>query len=74
MKKKVPRRIKRAIDDVQSECDFSHGERGKYAKTLREQGYAIRVYHADGTFTEMRMLGNKIDNGSHKDFRATRRD
>jgi hypothetical protein len=40
-------------------CDFSGGVRGKYAKALREQGYTIRVYEADGTYTETRVLGEK---------------
>lgn len=39
------------------EYDFSGGVRGKYAKALREQGYTIRVYEADGTYTETRVLG-----------------
>ena len=34
------------------EYDFSGGVRGKYAKRLREEGYRIRVHHADGTYTE----------------------
>lgn len=38
---------------------FSKGLRGKYAKTLRENGYTIRVFHEDGTFTEKRVLGEK---------------
>jgi hypothetical protein len=59
MKKKVPRRIKYAADDIQPEYDFSGGVRGKYAKTLREDGYTVRVQHADGTFTETRVLGEK---------------
>lgn len=41
------------------EYDFSGGVRGKYAKPLREQGYTIRVYAADGTYTETRVLGEK---------------
>ncbi|MBI3242811.1 MAG: hypothetical protein HYZ49_11010 [Chloroflexi bacterium] len=42
---------------MRPEYDFSDGVRGKYAKTLRENGYVIRVRHADGTFTERRVLG-----------------
>ena len=44
---------------TKAEYDFSGGVRGKYAKTLRENGYTIRVYHADGTFSETRVLGEK---------------
>jgi len=46
-------------DDMRSEYDFSGGVRGKYAQALREQGYTIREYHADGTFTETRVMGEK---------------
>ena len=42
-----------------AEYDFSGGVRGKYAATLREEGYTIREYNADGTFTETRVLGEK---------------
>ena len=47
------------VEDIRPEYDFSKGIRGKYAKTLRENGYTIRVYHTDGTFTEKRVLGEK---------------
>jgi hypothetical protein len=43
-------------DDMNPEYDFSVGERGKFAKALKEEGYLIRVYHADGTFTERKVL------------------
>ena len=33
--------------------------RGKYAATTREEGYTIREYNADGTYTETRVLGEK---------------
>jgi hypothetical protein len=33
--------------------------RGKYAKSLRQEGCTIRVYEADGTYTETRVLGEK---------------
>jgi hypothetical protein len=46
-------------DDMQPEYDFSGGVRGKYARTLRENGYTIRVYQADGTYSERRVLGEK---------------
>jgi hypothetical protein len=46
-------------DDMRAEYDFSGGVRGKYAKALREQGYTIREYHDDGTFTETRVMGEK---------------
>jgi hypothetical protein len=32
---------------------------GKYARNLREEGYTIRVYQADGTYSETRVLGEK---------------
>ena len=44
---------------MQSEYDFSGGIRGKYAKRLKENGYTIRIYHTDGTFSERRVLGEK---------------
>ena len=46
-------------DDMRPEYDFTGGVRGKYARELREHGYTIRVYNADGTFTETRVLGEK---------------
>ena len=45
--------------DMNPEYDFSGGVRGKYAATLREEGYTIREYDTDGTFTETRVLGEK---------------
>lgn len=44
---------------MQPEYDFSGGIRGKYAKRLKENGYTIRIYHTDGTFSERRVLGEK---------------
>jgi hypothetical protein len=44
---------------MRPEYDFTGGVRGKYARELRENGYTIRVYNADGTFTETRILGEK---------------
>jgi hypothetical protein len=44
---------------MRPEHDFSGGVRGKYAKRLMENGYTIRIYHADGTFSERRVLGEK---------------
>ena len=46
-------------DDTRPEYDFTSGVRGKYARELRKNGYTIRVYNADGTFTETRVLGEK---------------
>ena len=46
-------------DDMRPEYDFTGGVRGKYARELRKNGYTIRVYNADGTFTETRVLGEK---------------
>ena len=43
--------------EMRPEYDFSGGVRGKYAATLRDEGYTIREYNADGTFTETRVLG-----------------
>ena len=48
-----------ANDAMQPEYDFSDGVRGKYAKRLKEDGYTIRIYHNDGTFSERRVLGEK---------------
>jgi hypothetical protein len=45
--------------DMRAEYDFSGGVRGKYAAALREGGYTIREYNADGTFTETSVLGEK---------------
>lgn len=44
---------------MRPDYDFSGGVRGKYAKSLREDGYSIRAYNADGTFTERRIVGEK---------------
>ena len=41
--------------EMRAEYDFSMGVRNRYAKALRENGYTIRVYRADGTFTEKRI-------------------
>ena len=59
MKKSSPKIPKVADDDVRPEYDFTGGVRGKYARELRENGYTIRVYNADGTFTETHVLGEK---------------
>ncbi len=56
-KKTLPKRTDMVDDDVRPEYDFTGGVRGKYARTLREEGYTLRVYHADGTYTEQRVLG-----------------
>ncbi len=45
--------------DMRPEYDFSRGARGKYAASLREEGYTIREYNADGTYTETHVLGEK---------------
>ena len=45
--------------DMRAEYDFGGGVRGKYAAALREEGYTIREYNADGTFVETRVLGEK---------------
>ncbi len=60
MKKKTSlKMVTSPDDDLRPEYDFSGGVRGKYAKTLKENGYTIRVYHRDGTFTETHVLGEK---------------
>ncbi len=59
MKKNSPRTSKTTTDDLLPEYDFSGGVRGKYAKALRKEGYTIRVYAADGTCAETRVLGEK---------------
>ena len=59
MKKNSPKVIKTSADDVRPEYDFSGGVRGKYARQLREEGCTIRVYEADGTYSETHVLGEK---------------
>lgn len=45
--------------ETRPEYDFSGGIRGKYARALKENGYTIRIYHDDGTFSEKSVLGEK---------------
>lgn len=45
---------------MRPEYDFTGGIRGKYAKALRENGYTIRVYKADGSFMERRVAGERM--------------
>ncbi|MBA3533001.1 MAG: hypothetical protein H0T73_13840 [Ardenticatenales bacterium] len=45
---------------MRPEYNFEGGVRGKYAKRMREEGYTLRVYHNDGTFTERQILGEKM--------------
>jgi hypothetical protein len=59
MKKRSPKATSASDEDMQPEYDFSGGVRGKYARALRERGYTLRVYKADGTYTETRVLGEK---------------
>lgn len=40
--------------------DFSDGVRGKYAADLKENGYTVRVYRRDGSFSEKRVLGESL--------------
>jgi hypothetical protein len=47
-------------EDMRAEYDFSGGVRGKYAKDLVQQGYTIRVYEADGNYSERTVLGEQI--------------
>ncbi len=60
MKKNSPKAPRISADDMQPEYDFSSGVRGKYSPALRKEGYTIRVYEADGTYTETRVLGEKM--------------
>ena len=45
--------------DMRSEYNFGGGVRGKYSAALREEGYSIREYNTDGSFTETRVPGEK---------------
>ncbi len=45
---------------MRTEYVFAGGVRGKYARALRDNGYTIRVYKADGTFTEKRIAGENL--------------
>jgi hypothetical protein len=49
-----------ADDEMRAEYDFSGGVRGTYAREIKEHGYTIRTYRADGTFTERMVLGEKM--------------
>jgi hypothetical protein len=51
---------KRAATLEIPETDFSKGVRGKYATTLKNNGYTIRVYRSDGRFDEKRVLGESL--------------
>jgi hypothetical protein len=46
--------------DMRAEYDFSGGVRGKYAKQLREEGYTIRIFNEDGSYSERQVLGEKM--------------
>jgi hypothetical protein len=59
MTTRSPKATSASDDDMRPEYDFSGGVRGKYARALRGQGYTIRVYEADGSYTETRVLGEK---------------
>jgi hypothetical protein len=48
-----------SVTDMRSEYDFGGGMRGKHAAALRREGYTIREYNADGTFTETCVLGEE---------------
>jgi len=48
------------LSEMRAEYDFSGGVRGKYARSLRENGYPIRVFNNDGSFSDMQVLGEKI--------------
>jgi hypothetical protein len=59
MKKKTSIKKTATGADI-SETDFSKGVRGKYATTLKENGYTIRVYRSNGTIEEKRVLGESL--------------
>jgi hypothetical protein len=60
MKKNIlAKKTSKESNEMRREYDFSGGVRGKYAKTLRENGYIIRIYNDDNTFVETRVLGAK---------------
>ena len=46
--------------EMRPEYDFSGAPRGKYAQELKEQGYTLRIYNADGSVTERQVLGEKV--------------
>lgn len=50
---------KQTKEEMRPEYDFSGAVRGKYARSLRDDGYVIRICHTDGTFSERRVLGEK---------------
>jgi hypothetical protein len=43
-------------DDMLSEYDFSGAQRNPFAARLKKEGYSIRVYKADGSYTERHVL------------------
>ena len=53
--------VKRAVAGSEiPETDFSKGVRGKYAAAMKKNGYTIRVYRADGSVDEKRVLGESL--------------
>lgn len=59
MKKKTS--IKKTAKDLDiSETDFSKGVRGKYAATLKKNGYTIRVHRSNGAIEEKRVVGESL--------------
>ncbi len=60
MKQQIPIDTEESTDEMRPEYNFEGGVRGKYAKRMREEGYTLRVYHNDGTFTERQILGEKM--------------
>jgi hypothetical protein len=59
MKRKRSNSAITAAEEI-SETDFSKGVRGKYAGSLKKNGYTIRVYRPDGSFTERRVAGQSL--------------
>jgi hypothetical protein len=59
MNKKRPGSVITATEEI-SETDFAKGVRGKYAGSLKKNGYTIRVYRTDGSFTERRVAGKSL--------------
>lgn len=60
MKKAATRKAKASDNELRAEYDLSGGVRSKDAKRLREKGYIIRVFEADDTFTEKRVLPESL--------------
>lgn len=47
-------------DEMRPEYDFSGAVRGKHHRTLREEGYVVRVYNDDGSMSERHVAGERM--------------